>query len=140
MKKKCVGCSGDVYFLATWKIVPEYCGFCRLLRVDGLDVLLEKFLKGEERLRSLRLSSDERVSFEAREALRLKVKEALEAGANQYRLAKVVFADRELRRLVSRLERERRISENYRPRRKKPMPAKIGSIVQGGAPGLGRRS
>jgi len=140
LKRICARCGGNIYFLPHWKVVPDHCVVCQLLNVDDLKGLLENFLGSEDRLRARRLSADERAAYASRESLRARAKETLGTGVNQQQIAQICANDKELQRLVSRLARERRISENYRPRSKKPLPKRIGSIVQGGSPGLGRRS
>jgi hypothetical protein len=140
LRKKCVRCDGEIYFLPQWKAVPDYCVACQLLNVNNLRGLLENFLESEGRLRLRRLSLDERVAYDSRETLRLKVKETVGTNGGQQQIAQVCANDKELKRLIFRLSRERRISENYRPRSERPLPKRVGAIVQGGSPGLGKRS
>jgi len=148
LKKRCAECDGFVYFLSSWRATTEYCDLCLLSKIEGLGDLLQGFLRNERSLLSLRLSIDERHAHDARQPLRLKVAAILQVRRDLKKLIRGVLTDKELKKLVFRLEKERRLADKERLKHKskkklnknRALPLEVMAMYQGGAPGLGKRS
>ena len=142
LKKKCAkGCGGTVFYLAQWSVAPKYCDRCRLTEIDDLSGLLKRFLDHEAKIgKQLRTLQDKQL-FAERDSLRVKVRSAL--GNGEYKpdqLADVCLGDKDIIRLVFRLAKERRLDNRPSRGSKKTLPKSLAPFLQGGAPGLGKRS
>lgn len=142
LQKKCVKCGGgEVFYLPHWKVSPKHCGRCRLLEVDDLKGLFEKFLDRESKLRTRCRTTEDKQIFAEREALRAKVQNSLRVGASTpNRLSDICERDKELARLAFRLIKEHSQRRHSRGGGKNIVLKSPARVFQGGAPGLGKRS
>ncbi len=141
LQKKCIKCDdGLVFYLPQWINVPQYCDRCRLLEIYNLKGLLKYYLKKEDELKNHCMSLENKLLFSERAPLRIKVKQALEISLeSSSQMIDFCLEDKDIKRLVFRLNKERKLNESSHDNRK-IFPKVIGSILQGGAPGLGKRS
>ncbi len=141
LQKKCIKCdNGLVFYLSQWINVPKHCDRCRLLEIYDLKSLFKDYLRKEDELKNHCMALENKLLFSEREPLRIKVKQALEISLkSSSQIIDFCLEDKDLKRLVFRLNKERKLNESSRDN-KKIFPKVIGSILQGGAPGLGKRS
>ena len=137
LHQKCSTCSGMVSYLPQWAIRPKYCDRCRLIKIEGLKELLEWFLEHENKLKKQIKAFDEKIIFAEREPLRTKIAQILRT---PNKLAEACLKDKSISSLVFRLAKERNSSQIKSRGSKKIIPKNLGKFLQGGAPGLGKRS
>jgi hypothetical protein len=141
-RKKCSMCSSWVFYLASWSTSPKNCTRCRLKEIRNLPALFDLYLTKEKKLQYRVTAHDEKIAFASRATLRSKIAKLL----NNYSDAKYELfiakcaLDKDLYSFAFRLAKEQRLN-NRRKRAGKSVPAKrIAKFLQGGAPGLGKRS
>lgn len=141
LQKKCSKCSRLIFYLDTWSISPKHCVQCRLRTIDNLKACLEQFLSHETLLQGRVKALNERTAFAERQALRIKTVHVLEKFGNvPERLIEACAVDKDLSRLVFRVAKERRLETLAKRETKNILPARMAPFLQGGAPGLGKRS
>lgn len=142
LKKKCAkGCGGTVFYLAQWSAAPKYCDRCRLAEIDDLSGLLKRFLDHEAKIGKQMRTLQDKQLFAERDALRVKVRSALgKGGCKPDQLVDVCLHDKDIIRLVFRLANEQRLDNRPARGSKNTLPKTLAPFLQGGAPGLGKRS
>ncbi|SRR6266571_1144281 len=141
LRRKCATCDGTVFYLPHWSISPKHCDRCRLAAIHDLRALLQQFLDQEAKLRKQCRTQEDKRLFADREFLRAKVKNTLGEGkCSATRLATLCRADRDLTRLAFRLAKEQRLEDRSPRGSKNIVPKSLAPFLQGGAPGLGKRS
>lgn len=142
LEKKCAkGCGGSVFYLAQWSVAPKYCDRCRLAEIDDLSGLLKRFLDHEAKIgKRMRTLQDQQL-FAEHNALRVKVRSVLrKGGGNPHQLVDACLHDKDITRLVLRLAKEQRLGNRPARGSKNTLPKRLAPLLQGGAPGLGKRS
>lgn len=140
LQKNCVQCGGAVRYLEQWSAIPKYCDGCRLFKITDLAECLKQFLDHEVRIEKKIQTPAEKSAYFDRQQLREKVSALLaESRPKLETLRKACVHDKELRKLVFRIAKERRLPER-KPEFKGLIPKHIAPFLQGGAPGLGKKS
>lgn len=138
----CCNCSRPVYFLPSWSSKPLKCHNCQFLEIEDLSGLLERFLQHEEKLAKRLKSQADRQQLAEREPLRRKIKDKLQCFSSSPRgLLEACARDRELRTVIYSMVRDKRYSD--KPSKSgecATLPKRMRRLLQGGAPGLGKRS
>ena len=137
LKQKCSTCSGTVSYLPQWVVRPKYCDRCRIIKIEGLQELLEWFLEHEKKLKKQIKAFDDKLILAEREPLRTKVAQILRS---PNKLTEACLQDKNVSRLVFRLAKERTLDQRESRGSKKIIPKNLGKFFQGGAPGLGKGS
>jgi len=142
LKKKCAkACGRTVFYLSQWSTVPKYCNRCRLAEIDDLFGLLKRFLDHEAKIGKQCRTLQDKQLFAERDSLRVKVRSALEkGGCKSDHLADVCLSDKDIIRLAFRLAKEHRLDNRPARGGKNIQPKSLAPFLQGGAPGLGKRS
>jgi len=141
LKKKCSKCSGIVSFLASWAKKPDLCVRCSLSAIEDLGGLLQKFLTHDAALKTNCWAPEDKKLFNLREPLRSKVKGLL--GNNKYNTASLIdgcIKDKAIVQLIFHLAKEQRLDSRPKRGGKNIEPKSLPPFLQGGAPGLGKRS
>ena len=140
LQKSCTKCGGAVMYLAHWSVLPKHCDNCKIIAISGLSLCLQQFLDHEANIAKRVFTSDERTAYAGRKQLREKVQVALiKSGSSQDALRRICTEDKQLSKLVLRISKERKLQD----RKVEPrglIPKHIAPFLQGGAPGLGKRS
>ena len=148
LKRRCLnsGCTRHVFYLTQWRTPPIYCNHCRLSEIDDLRSLLVNYLDIEPKIRSLRKEcgrlEDEQLSI-LRDRLLIKVRDLLKkCGYNFGYLVELCEQDKEITRLAFRLAKDKQFMNRPIRRRSnvKNISKNISQFLQGGSPGLGKRS
>ena len=141
LQQPCSRCTEPVYYLPHWTSRPKHCHYCQIREIGDPAELLRRFLRHEEKLKKeFKVSADKKI-LAARDPLRKKISETLHHLASSPReLLEACVKDQELRTVVFRMARDRRRSDKPRGNNEVPMPKRLQGFVQGGAPGLGKRS
>lgn len=129
-----------MFYLPQWSVLPKQCNPCRLLELD-LTLLFEKFLDREIKLGTRCRTAEDKHIFAEREHLRARVQDALRRSAcTPGQLYNICVKDQELTRLALRLLKEKQQIEHPRIGARHSLPKSLGRFLQGGAPGLGKKS
>lgn len=141
IKTTCKRCTGPMKYLAHWTVRPALCASCRVQAIQDLAACLQQFIDHENRLRLLIRTPLEISAYAQRESLRQKVQAVLNNFLRSpEKLSSACIRDRDLQKLALRMSKERSL-EARRPREPRHcIPKYIAPFLQGGAPGLGKKS
>jgi hypothetical protein len=136
----CCNCSRPVYFLPAWPNRPLKCHYCQFLEIKDLPGLLERFLRHEEKLAKQFKPQVDRDLLNEREPLRRKIKYTLQRlSCSPQDLAEACAKDQEIRKVIYSMARDKRYDDKSSKSSGTTLPKRIGRLLQGGAPGLGKR-
>jgi len=140
LQKNCTKCGGAVMYLAHWSVSPKHCDTCKIRAISGLSLCLQQFLDHETHIAKRVFTSNERAAYAGRKQLREKVQTALDkSGSSQDALRRMCAEDKNLCKLALRISKERKIQDR-KVESGRLIPKHIAPFLQGGAPGLGKRS
>lgn len=140
LKKSCEKCGDTVRFLEHWTVVPKHCAKCRVKAIENLAHCLKHFLRHEESIAKRVHTLEEKAAYAERQNLREKVSTALKKSrADPETLSRVCCGDLDLAKLALQMYKQLKLGINSSDR-SKMVPKHIHPFLQGGAPGLGKRS
>ncbi|CAD6561211.1 hypothetical protein LMG24235_07222 [Paraburkholderia sabiae] len=135
------GCHGRVRYRAEWNPIPKFCHQCVFTELLDLPELLVRFLKHERAMKSRTQFGTDKAQWIDREPLRAAIQGLLRRHEGDQRgLARECARDPAIRAVVYRMRRDQRRSVSTSPGGTIASPKRIGKLLQGGAPGLGKRS
>lgn len=141
LSRPCSSCRQATHYLPQWNAPPTLCHHCRLRRIMKPVELLYRFMNHEEKVRHEFRSQTDQALFNARSALRNKVDRLLCSFEKVPRqLVAECAKDHDLRTLLQRMDRDRRRSQEPKYSGERTLPKTVTRFVQGGLPGLGKRS
>jgi len=136
--KKCLFCNGKIPYMPHWKNLPDRCNDCIFSVILNLPALFKKFLEKESSHNQRYMSAEDLLSYKSREALRHKISEPLKEHALRNKgIHETCKKDKELLKLAISLHKNQSGITNSSATR--AIPARIQPLMQGGAPGLGKR-
>lgn len=127
-------------YLEGWTVVPKHCDHCKIKKVTDLPLCLQQFLDHEAKIAKKVRTVEEKSAYAERKQLREKVVAALYKSRSSIdTLRRICAEDKQLSKLVFRISKELKI-----PDKKLEtillLPKYIAPFLQGGSPGLGKRS
>jgi hypothetical protein len=137
-KKQCLSCNKSFFVGSDWNNPPSTCDFCRAKKVENIIGKLKSYLKQRAKIKLQARLADK--------SLRRKIEYILcEPQDDENLLIKKLITDKEIRKLILRLDKESKSDEKSRMRyaqQKTGTNAIIGKLhfVQGGSPGQGKKS
>lgn len=147
IKKQCLNCNKSFFVGSDWNNPPSICEFCRAKKVKNIIGKLNNYLQKREKIKhQAGLTSSDKKKMIDDNNLRAQIKYILfESHDDENYLINKLISDKQIRKLILRLDKESRINERSRKRHVQQSTgttAITGKLhfVQGGSPGQGKKS
>jgi hypothetical protein len=141
---KCACCGGQLFVRNDWKSPPDTCSTCKVKKVEGIRQLLQSYLRSMEAIEARPMDQEDRQALNRSRSIRRRILGILNSCDSEQDEANKLADDNDICKLILRLDKQRTIrardSKRYKAQKGKLADLTAISIVQGGAPGLGKKA